>query len=64
MFDWMVRTFVYKPFDIVDDWVRSLSAEQVEYAGFVTFVVLFVWLLHKTTNIAVWIGLKEVKGNE
>ena len=64
MFDWMVRTFVYKPFDIVDDWIRGLEDWQLGYAGLVTFVVMFVWLLHRTTNIAVWIGLKEVNENE
>jgi len=57
MIDWIVRNFMYKPYDIVDDYVRGLSSEMVEFYGivFITFVIL--WLLSQTTNFFQKLGI-------
>lgn len=59
MFDWLVVNLAYKPYDMIDDFVRE-NSEVMEWLGLVTFTFMMVWLLFKTTNIASVLGLRTI----
>ena len=57
--DWIVVNLAYKPYDIVQDWLRDPLV--IEWLGIVTVTFALVFLLNKTTSIGYWIGVKEEK---
>lgn len=59
MFDWLVVNLAYKPYDMIDDFVRE-NSEVMEWLGIVFITFSLVWLLHRTTNIASVLGLTTI----
>jgi len=57
--DWIVVNLAYKPYDMVQDWLRDPLV--IEWLGIVTVTLALVFLLNKTTSIGYWIGVKEEK---
>jgi hypothetical protein len=60
--DWIVVNLAYKPYDIVDDWLRQPYV--LEWLGLVSVTAWMCWGLHRTTDIAYWIGLSDVSKYE
>jgi hypothetical protein len=61
MIDWIVRNFMYKPYDIVDDYVRALSSEMIDFYGIAFVVLSLSFLLHRTTDIGLYLGIDKKK---
>jgi hypothetical protein len=59
--DWIVVNLAYKPYDMVQDWLRDPLV--VEWLGLVSFTFVMVYLAMKTTKLAFYAGLESTKKN-